>query len=831
MEIKILLFILTFLVEVEAGTVQKFDYSKEFLLNNPTYLHFYRIPNSQIQFKSNGGELTNHKLSAAFDDDNTTYWESIELLRGNFLVNIDVSFSTTKLIDRIIFQAPTDFNIVGVGYPTELRIYYKLKTPDGSLDNDFLLVDDIISEGTGERVIFLLDEPLTCDMIRLEYVHVIPGSGPYLIPRATEITFLAADNEYINKLIFEVFKKDDYKRFIDKNVTNIDLINEIEENIGDILDKYNEGISDLLSRAKDMVEGKIKYNRRREFTSNQSPSSLKILYQRGDMELYTRNVLKMSNGGTNMQPTGITAFANELITIYVDANDNDPLPSIRFSQYIGTFGNWISEPIPLKKGINSLRAKEFDISEIQVKVRSGGPIYIENKYTSEEQSQNVKIYIEGGTLVPYFRINDNESMFKNTLRNYVQKAKSNWNKYYDIVEMYSDKISFTLNASNADYFYNTQGESPQKNLENWDQLMKYLYIFEGIQFEENEPYYDPRNEYINIYIRYSTNNIGKNVLAYAYSNHLGIFTEYFFNETLVSYGDKKVGPTLVHEIGHMIDVKPRELAEFTNLVLEEYNAQTLLKNVYIRERQEKVYEGLAPDNIDNSLRLCENKKVCKGFFLNAGGYVYPHYVWWNIESFYPGYWGKLNNLYRFNISLINGMNKNEGMVYLSSLIIGFDTSYHFERYGLAMQDEIVFKLSDATLAFNNSMNLAKMEGKISKEKTFKKMWYADDDQYNFTRIYGNNGVGCYTKGNTYSVKITKIINESFYITIKLPVIKCENHLGFEIIENGVIIGFTQEKEFRFEKIKSVNYDKKKYKIIAYDRLLNTKESEYKTLEL
>ena len=141
----------------------------------------------------------------------------------------------------------------------------------------------------------------------------------------------------------------------------------------------------------------------------------------------------------------------------------------------------------------------------------------------------------------------------------------------------------------------------------------------------------------------------------------------------------------------MIDVKPREYAEITNCVLEEYAVQTIYKQEYNRERQETLYEAMAPDNIDNSLRFCHNDN-CKGFFDNAGLYVYNQYIWWNIESFYPGYWRQLNNLYRYNISLTQRMNKNEAMVYYTSLILGYDTGYYFERFGLAMIKERPFKI-------------------------------------------------------------------------------------------------------------------------------------------
>ena len=100
----------------------------------------------------------------------------------------------------------------------------------------------------------------------------------------------------------------------------------------------------------------------------------------------------MSRGGTDRQPTGIFAFSGETITIFVEANDDDPLPNIIFTQFLGPYNKWYGNSIPLKKGMNILTVNDFNISEIKEDIKSGGPIYIENKYTPEEQSQNLKIY-------------------------------------------------------------------------------------------------------------------------------------------------------------------------------------------------------------------------------------------------------------------------------------------------------------------------------------------------------------------------------------------------------------------------------------------------------
>ena len=273
----------------------------------------------------------------------------------------------------------------------------------------------------------------------------------------------------------------------------------------------------------------------------------------------------------------------------------------------------------------------------------------------------------------------------------------------------------------------------------------------------------------------------------------------------------------------MIDVKPREYAEKTNLVLEEYAVQALYRHIYNRNRFDVIQEYLSPDNIDNLKRRCYTVK-CNGFFVNVGKYTYAHYIWWDTESFNPGYWGKLNNLYRYNMSLTSGMKKNEIMVYFSSLILGFDISYYFERFGLAMQNDIPFNNSETSKNFKEGMEKAINEGKIANKTIIKKFWYADIDQYNYTI---NNGIGCYKNNNKYDIKIINITKDSSIgnYNISLPLIECKGHLGFEIIENEIVIGFAINSYY-IDKIKYQEDYIPRYRIVAYDRLLNYKESNY-----
>ena len=51
-------------------------------------------------------------------------------------------------------------------------------------------------------------------------------------------------------------------------------------------------------------------------------------------------------------------------------------------------------------------------------------------------------------------------------------------------------------------------------------------------------------------------------------------------------------------------------------------------------------------------------------------------IFWNLESIYHGYWGKVDNLYRYNYtSETNKLTKEERFTYFSSVALGIDLGY------------------------------------------------------------------------------------------------------------------------------------------------------------
>ena len=169
----------------------------------------YKISNSLFNFTSNGGSNNQHNLSFAFDNDLNTYWESAKYQgeEDSFVNNIQITFLKTVTIDKMIYEPQNIGNIKGYGYPIELKIYFKLRNPDGTLsddDSDFLLVDEIISERSENKVLIIFDQEITCDQIKLEWAQIeeFDLNKPYAL--ANEIIFLFPENIYINQLIYDI---------------------------------------------------------------------------------------------------------------------------------------------------------------------------------------------------------------------------------------------------------------------------------------------------------------------------------------------------------------------------------------------------------------------------------------------------------------------------------------------------------------------------------------------------------------------------------------------------------------------------------------------------
>ena len=85
----------------------------------------------------------------------------------------------------------------------------------------------------------------------------------------------------------------------------------------------------------------------------------------------------------------------------------------------------------------------------------------------------------------------------------------------------------------------------------------------------------------------------------------------------------------------------------------------------------------------------------------SGNYSENLAVFWQLEMIYPGYWAKLNSLYRENDVTLEKENeyndKLDKLAYYSSIALELDLTEHFERHGFYVSDETKANLKKFSL--------------------------------------------------------------------------------------------------------------------------------------
>ena len=834
--ISILFFLSTITISIE-GTAQVIATNSKY--ENEEYLKLFKVPYSSI--KSLRGPL-NENLKNAFDENPQTFWVSTAQ-SGTTLISVTIAFNQQTYVNGFIYQSYSE-GTLGIGFPKEMKIYYYEKD-NTSANPAFILLDDITTTSTNKRVLFNFAKTVKCYQLKLEWTQLFSHSGDYA-NKATmkELTLLFPEGTNVNSNILNVYDKSDYRQLtlLDKYKTKtmIDSFNSELKQYG-----YNENTTKYIGRINSIYNGTLKYDPKREFSTDPK-SNVNVIYQRGDIETYARDILRLSTAGTNRQVTGIYGRSNEEITVYVKVgNSKDPLPSIVSTQFIGHNIRWYGEYNKLKEGKQSFIVDYFELSkkngynyldDPDYSTFPGGPMYFTNPFTPEEQSQNILIYIEGGEVFPVFKLGGDEKQYINDLSKCIELNKKNNLTYFDITELVNLRSIMTFKASQAyDIYSKKDSISPQQNLLLWDQYLKDLYQFSGITYTKELEYYDIKNEYININFRWS--HFEERIQAYNGAEHIGI-THRTEMIRLLNYNKGDMDYILPHEIGHAVDIGERVVSETTNNMVAKYSVVHI--DGKCNQWQRSVYEykvKYLPEDRPTTelLRGCQELVIksdsskCKGYYMNIKNqYDFNYVLWWDLECYSHGYWANFNNLYRYNNSLApSNLSNLEKMVYFSSLALKKDMGYYFTRVGLTFNNgEIVFNENNVSTTYKNLMEKAKSNGLIDKNARTMKYWYLNDTRYDY--VINNRIFECYRDINNYDVQIVDVIKESDGYKIVLPKMECPAHLGFEIIESNKVIGFTYDNYFKDTNNYKTGYNPQ-YTIVAYDQLLlPSKESNYKS---
>jgi len=761
------------------------------LLDDANYVNYYKIPLSYFSEYTAGGSNTD--LDRAFDGKWNTFWQTGKENSATFKNDITVTFKEPVTIDRILYASSSAR--IGHGYPVILNIYTAL---DGELE----LYGTVSSTATNDRVVFKFDAPQTVTKIKFEFDKVNPAHN--WTATAKELQFLMPESEAIESIRTSSVFTDYCQTQLNEEYKDPDKIKELRRLVENH-PSYETSFKQILDRAEAVANGLIKFDARREFST--ADGALNKINQWGNMRAYANNVLKMNSFGINRQVTGIAGMTGERIVIYVDGNEGNPLPKVAFTQTYGHWRIWKRE-VQLSLGRNELIFPNLKSNHYTAEIGAGGAIHLINPYTPEQQSSNVKVYIENGSFYPVFRSGDDETTFRLYLEDYYKKLNdpNDDTVKCDVFEVVTDHVMLSTLATHAYDAYITKGVSPQSNCDKWEDFMLMLLKFGGVALDPDDEYYDARNQHIYANIRICQPSPG--YYAFAADDHIGIIDRGTYG-ALVNKG--ATGWAFSHELGHTFDNRDRIWGEVTNNMW-----------AYFDVMHDGLFDRLPLRNVVN--QLASDITLTKTSFMSFGDNCV---FWMTIEGAFPGYWGNLENLYRFE-QTGKSLGRTERMVYYSSLATGTNLFEYFERFGFYMNGDSAYTADNrftadrASEQLKSLMNEAISSGRIS--ATCKKIWYVDTKQFALL-IKNDHTLGswanCYSQNDEISIIEIAKAGKNYSLTLPAPT-NADAHLGYEIssLINGEwkVVGFTYTTTFADP---NVYGQAPLYRVRAFDRCFNS----------
>ena len=755
----------------------------------------YRIYSSGIP-TTNNGYYASSTPDKCVDNNPATHWETGRAFNASNPPYLEFKFDNIVTLGSIVYGTRKD-SAAGKGFPYSFEIQASLSD---SGDNFTTVVTGGYDTKTSEYLEIRFSEH---DFKRLRFVFTNPAEG---WASCREMMFYRADpSDDIMESLFL-----DYNRLtLNNNYNSADKIENLREQVKNN-PKYSLSWKAILDRAVKVANHEIEYQP--EFELSTDPKSHKTIERNGDVVSYARNVLRYNSFVTNRQVTGISAYAGDTVTIYVTGDKTDKLPKIRFSQAYGYWNSFLGGEIQLSLGVNTFTVPNFKNSNYKTRyVPAAGPMYIVNPYTKDEQSENVKVYIEGASTYPVFRLGDDEDTYKAELTEYADRVRADLDHVIDVTELVCNHAIMTVTATRADEIYDTK--SPQENMKNWDTVLHETLAFEGIKFDPKDKYYNKMNEHLNV--NYRVNQVWDGGFMFAYTEMIGLYAGASGENTLIyslnNEGKSEIGWGLIHEMGHMTDLPDRTIGETTN------NMPANFVNTYYNQQiRNEDYINIAR-NLSSSRDWNDN-----GFNQNRYNYM----VFFLLESYYQGYWGDTDNIYRYvdDRKTWADMTKTERYVYFASLATGVDLGYYFERWGFNMvASEPKFNRKTASSAYQNAIEQAYQDKKIIQNEV--PIWYLDSKEYAYIRDAGltkdKESGRFYTEQDKPQAPFVMKTSDGY--SLSMDAVSATEHLGYEIWEgdgnNKEIIGFTVGNAFTDTHTYKAGYTPT-YSVVAYDRVLS-----------
>ncbi|MFE6167477.1 NPCBM/NEW2 domain-containing protein [Viridibacillus arvi] len=719
--------------------------------SNEEYSKLFRMDIENIKsIRNNAGQYLSQVIGNAADGNLDTYWETNKSNSNDFTNEVEVEFKKSVELNRIMYGARKSDR---KGFAEEFEIYAS-QTSKGD-------TYQLVTTGKHNMVEGLVEAKF--DATKFKRVKFKFKKSNQNWATLSELAFYTEDA--IEDKVNSIFTDGTMSKVVPE-FNSVDKVNALE-NEAKAHPLYSI-LTERLDLAKSIVKGEV-----------QVKGTIVEAEQRGDMVKHANQNLKFGFGN-NLQPTGFAAQPGDKITVYVDADASAPLPKLSIAQQEGSFANWRRDVV-LVPGKNEITVPQVNKdSWYKNDVTPGGSIYINNPYTKEQQVKAPKIRFEGAEKIPFATKNTNVAEFKSFLKEYKKKMDEDIVKHpkvedravLDVFEFVSDHIVWTGTATGAYQTYIEQGYSPLETIESYNTHMEEIFRYYGLDASDES--HDPK------LIRDNVRLAQPYGYMYAYTDHIGVQGDVMANH-LIPFEVRGPSWGLTHEIGHRMDVNARLYGETTNNMLPQYMSGYYGKLDNRIPYESNIYKNVIKENLKDYND--------QGLFEKLG-------VYWQLEMYSPGYWGKLNRLYRErDVKLTDGeSSKQQYLVEFSSEVLKLDLSEHFARHG--------FVVNEAT------------RQKTAKYKKPKKSWYLNDS------VVGYEGTGIEDKNASVKISITSNASaKSKTLSFKMDKKYKNDFLGYEIYRDGELVGFTSTDQFVDQRLDmDKNYT---YKIIGYDKKLNS----------
>lgn len=765
-------------VSEEFNTVEKLNAFVEEFKSHILYEDFKEnIENARILLEQGKIEATTAKVSK-FDTYYTDYIEAYdkEFKMSNSNVesiktnggNLRDSVGTQNILDEDINtywetgrQTTNDFKNEVTFTLTDAtvlnRIAYRSASNTGGFAEDFEIWASNTTKGDTFQLVTSAQTSKTADVVEIRFNPTKFKRLKFVFKNngiATIGEMMFYKEDTIADTVNSIFTDNTFSDVI-AEYKSVEKINELEQQVA--THPLRDELQERIEIAKSIVNGTA------DFSENTF-----TLTQYGDVVKHIRNDLKIASFGTNLQSTGIVALPGQVFKIYVEAEEGNPLPQIVFTQQEGSYGNW-KRTYNLKAGENTIVVPEIYDNNWSRKSNKGGAVYLLNPYTAEEQGKAPVVRIDGGEHFPLFNEGDNVQEFIEELKAYKEKLDANPDTMVDIFEFNAYRLMFTGTTTAAYNVYVNEGVDVNESVNVWDDQIELALQLCGLSDDQS----DVKNDSTNV--RTPIRLMQPFGAAYAASDHIGLqrgVMEYFLRTDDYHVNDIIWGT--MHEVGHQLEIRAREWGEVTNNMWANYCA--VLNGKADRINFENLYKTLAPE---------DSKKQTDSVDLE---------MFWQLQLADENYWPNLERMYRENNpSVPNYQAKKDTLALYSSRVLNMNLTPYFEKYNFTISDECKAELA----------KLPEMD---------KKLWYVNTSAMN----YEGTGFTADAKAEITSIKNDG--QSSITLTFDIDSENKDDLLGYEIIRDGKVVGFTSTNTFKDTNLDiNENYT---YEVVAYAKDLS-----------